>query len=89
MAMQSAALLCRLLIAGKAEGRTHADIGSHYAAEWDHLFAPRIRASSLFATLVMSPSAAGLGLPLMKSFPGLLSLGAHLSGKTNQAYAET
>jgi len=89
MAMQSAALLCRLLIAGKAAGRTHADIGSHYAAEWDHLFAPRIRASSLFATLAMSPSAAGLGLPLMKSFPGLLTFGAHLSGKTNQAYAET
>jgi flavin-dependent dehydrogenase len=89
MAMQSAALLCRLLIAGKAARRTHADIGSHYAAEWDHLFAPRIRASSLFATLAMSPSAAGLGLPLMKSFPGLLTFGAHLSGKTNQAYAAT
>jgi flavin-dependent dehydrogenase len=89
MAMQSAALLCRLLIAGKATGRTHADIGSRYTAEWEELFAPRILASSLFATLAMSPSAAGLGLPLMKSFPSLLSLGAHLSGKTNQAYAET
>jgi len=87
MAMQSAALLCRLLIAGKAAGHQPAEIGSRYTAEWDHLFAPRIRASSLFATLAMSPSAAGLGLPLMKSFPGLLSLGAHLSGKTNQAYA--
>jgi flavin-dependent dehydrogenase len=89
MAMQSAALLCRLLLAGKAAGRTRADIGSRYAAEWGQLFAPRIRASSLFATLAMSSAAAGLGLPLMKSFPGLLSLGAHLSGKTNQAYAET
>jgi flavin-dependent dehydrogenase len=89
MAMQSAALLCRLLIAGKAAGRTHADIGSRYADEWEQLFAPRIRASSLFAMLAMSPSAAGLGLPLMKSFPGLLTFGAHLSGKTNQACAET
>ena len=90
MAMQSAALLCRLLDCGKSSrSRPTADIGSRYAAEWDHLFAPRIRASSLFATLAMSPSAAGLGLPLMKSFPGLLSLGAHLSGKTNQAYADT
>ena len=89
MAMQSAALLCRLLIAARTVGQDLASIGSRYAVEWDHLFAPRIRASSLFATLAMSPAAAGLGLPLMKSFPGLLTFGAHLSGKTNQAYAET
>jgi flavin-dependent dehydrogenase len=89
MAMQSAALLCRLLIAGKAAGQQPEEIGSRYAAEWDRVFAPRIRASSLFATLAMSPAAAGLGLPLMKSFPGLLTFGAHLSGKTNQIYAET
>jgi menaquinone-9 beta-reductase len=89
MAMQSAALLCRLLIAGKAAGHQQAETGSRYAAEWDHLFAPRIRASSLFAALAMSPAAAGLGLPLMKSFPRLLTFGAHLSGKTNQAYAGT
>ena len=88
MAMQSAALLCRLLIAGKTAGHQPAEVGSRYGAEWDHMFAPRIRASSLFATLAMSSSAAGLGLPLMKSFPGLLTFGAHLSGKTNQAYAE-
>src|SRR5205085_2799656 len=49
MAMQSAALLCRLLVARQDEvmaGRTAA-VGSRYAAEWDNLFAPRIRASSL------------------------------------------
>ena len=69
-------------------GRT-AEIGSRYAAEWNRLFAPRIRASSLFATLAMSPVAAGLALPLMKGFPGLLTMGAQLSGKTDQAYAET
>jgi flavin-dependent dehydrogenase len=89
MAMQSAALLCRLLIAGQAAGDELAEIGRRYAAEWDRVFAPRIRASSLFATLAMSPAAAGVGLPLMKGFPGLLTFGAHLSGKTNQAYAET
>ena len=88
MAMQSAALLCRLLIAGRTAGQQPAEIGNRYAAGWDQLFAPRIRASSLLATLAMSPAAAGLGLPLMKSFPGLLTFGAHLSGKTNQAYAE-
>jgi len=91
MAMQSAALLCRLLIARRDDavaGRT-AEIGSRYTAEWDNLFAPRIRASSLFAMLAMSPAATGLGLPLMKGFPGLLSVGAQLSGKTNLAYAGT
>ena len=91
MAMQSAALLCRLLIAQRDDavaGRA-AGIGTDYAAAWGRLFAPRIRASSLFATLAMSPAAAGLALPLMKGFPGLLTMGAHLSGKTNQAYAAT
>jgi flavin-dependent dehydrogenase len=91
MAMQSAALLCRLLIPRRDDavaGRT-AEIGNRYAAAWDRLFAPRIRASSLFATLAMSPVAASLALPLMKGFPGLLTMGAQLSGKTHPAYAET
>jgi flavin-dependent dehydrogenase len=88
MAMQSAALLCRLLIAGQDAGHGPAEVGSRYGSEWADLFGPRIRASSLFAALAMSPAAAGLGLPLMKSFPGLLTVGAHLSGKTNQAYAD-
>lgn len=88
MAMQSAALLCRLLIAAHEAGRSTAEVGSRYGSGWENLFGPRIRASSLFAALAMSPAAAGLGLPLMKSFPGLLTVGAHLSGKTNQAYAE-
>ncbi|MEI8154279.1 MAG: monooxygenase, partial [Hyphomicrobiales bacterium] len=89
MAMQSASVLCRHLIARREDavaGRT-AEIGSRYTADWDRLFAPRIRASKLFATLAMSQIAAGLALPLMKSFPSLLTMGAQLSGKTNQAYA--
>ena len=39
---------------GKTAGHQPAEIGSRYAAEWDNLFAPRIRASSLFAMLAMS-----------------------------------
>ena len=92
MAMQSAALLCRLLTARRKDvlaGRGAAELGRRYAAEWDNLFAPRIRASSLFATLAMSSAAAALVLPLMKGFPGLLTVGAQLSGKTQQAYAGT
>jgi flavin-dependent dehydrogenase len=90
MAMQTAALLCRLLIAHQDDvvaGRETAEIGAVYAAEWNRLFTPRLRASSLFATLAMSPVGAALTLPLMKGFPGLLTLGATWSGKTDHAYA--
>jgi flavin-dependent dehydrogenase len=90
MAMQSAALMCRLLAAHQDDvmaGRGTAEIGAEYAAEWSRLFRPRVRASSLLARLAMSPAAATLALPLMKGFPGLLTVGAQLSGKTDQAYA--
>lgn len=90
MAMQSAALLCRLLVSHQDDvlaGRGTAGIGATYAAEWNRLFRPRVRASTLFATLAMSPVAATLALPLMKGFPRLLTLGAQWSGKIDQAYA--
>jgi len=90
MAMQSAALLCRLLVAQRgdvAAGRGTAGIGATYAAEWNRLFRLRVRASSLFATLAMSPVAATLALPLMQGFPGLLTVGAQWSGKVDQTYA--
>ena len=92
MAMQSAALLCRLLLAhqdGVVAGRGTAEIGAAYAAEWNQLFRPRVRASSLFAMLAMSPVAARLALPLIKGFPGVLTVGAQWSGKIDQAYAMT
>ena len=89
MAMQSAALLCRLLIAGKAAG--HATGGNRQPLR-DRV-GPSVRAANSRLVAVCHArdvaAAAGLGLPLMKSFPGLLTFGAHLSGKTNQAYAET
>jgi menaquinone-9 beta-reductase len=84
MAMQSAALLCRLLIAGEDDakaGRGIAEIGQRYQAEWKDLFAARIRAASVFAHLAMSPLAAELVLPFVKHFPQVLTIGAHLSGK--------
>jgi flavin-dependent dehydrogenase len=84
MAMQSAALLCRLLIAGECDaelGRGVAEVGARYESEWKDLFAPRIRAASVFAHLAMSPVAAEVVLPFMKHFPQVLTIGAHLSGK--------
>jgi flavin-dependent dehydrogenase len=92
MAMQSAALLCRRLIAaphGALVGRSIAAIGRDYAKEWKKVFAPRIYAAALFSRLAMSPAAAALLLPLLKHSPRLLTIGAHLSGKANQVIVET
>jgi flavin-dependent dehydrogenase len=91
MAMQSAALLARQMIARQddvAAGRGIDAIGNAYTAEWRNLFAARIRAASWFARLAMSPTAAELILPVLKHVPQLLTVGALLSGKVKQAHAE-
>jgi flavin-dependent dehydrogenase len=91
MAMQSAALLARQMIARQddvAAGRGIDGIGRAYTAEWKNLFAARIRAASWFARLAMSPAAAELILPVLKHLPQLLTFGALLSGKVKQAHAE-
>jgi flavin-dependent dehydrogenase len=91
MAMQSAALLVRQMIARQddvAAGRGIDEIGNAYAAEWKNLFAARIRAASWFARLAMSPTAAELILPVLKQIPQLLTVGALLSGKVKPAQAE-
>ena len=87
LAIQSAWLLCRRLIARQDEvtaGRAIAETGEDYAAEWRMLFAGRIRAAAWFAYLAMRPSAVTALLPLLARFPGLLTFGAELSGKTKQ-----
>jgi flavin-dependent dehydrogenase len=91
MAMQSSTLLCRRLIARQEDvvtGGGIAEIGDIYAAEWKKSFAPRIRAASLFANVAMSPRATRLGLPIVRLFPMLLSVGAYLSGKANQVVVD-
>jgi len=86
MAMQSAWLLCRRLLAQQDGIMTEAEkdeAGRHYSKDWRHAFAPRIYAASLFAHLAMWPKSGKL-LPLIGKFPGILSWGAELSGKTAQ-----
>src|SRR5439155_27043886 len=46
-------------------------------------FASRVRAAALFAQLGMRPTAVEWLVPLFRVLPGLLTLGAKLSGKTN------
>ena len=90
MAMQSAWLLCRRLIArpdGVASPSALANIGRAYAADWDAAFALRLRAAALFATIAARPAAAGLAMPLLRRFPEILTFGAQLSGKTRTLVA--
>jgi flavin-dependent dehydrogenase len=72
MAIQSSGLLAKLLLAGQ---------GGDYANQWRRHFAPRIRAASLFAHLAMSDAGRAAGLAVLRAAPGLLDLGARLSGK--------
>jgi flavin-dependent dehydrogenase len=72
MAIQSSALLARLLIVHR---------GEDYAQAWKRRFASRIRAASLFAHLAMGATGRTAGLAVLRVAPGLLGLGARLAGK--------
>ena len=86
MAMQSAWLLARALVARQDDDitseRVRAEIGAQYEAQWKASFATRVQAAAVFARLAMS-KAAPFGLPILRQFPAILTLGAHLSGKAN------
>jgi len=72
MAIQSSGLLAQLLIAHR---------GECYAQEWKRRFAPRIHAAALFAQLAMRAPTRAASLALLRAAPGLMGLGARLSGK--------
>jgi len=87
MAMQSAWLLARELTQRQdavVAGRQLPDAGRDYARQWTAWFAPRLHAASAFAQIAMRPGAVALLLPLFRQFPGILTFGAQLSGKTRQ-----
>ena len=87
MAMQSARLLARHLIARQDEVVALcalSEIGVAYGRDWKASFAPRVRAAATFAHLTMRPGIAALYLPILKQFPGILTLAANLSGKAAQ-----
>jgi flavin-dependent dehydrogenase len=84
MAMQSAWLLCRRLLAdpgAHTSAAARAAVGAAYAADWQRTFAVRLRASALFAQFAVHPAAAALVLPVIRGFPGILTFGARVSGK--------
>jgi flavin-dependent dehydrogenase len=85
MAVQSAWLLSRSLVAGGSRtliGRVQDEIGQDYSARWAAAFAQRIRASFAFAAFSIHPGVTALARPIIKSFPGLLTCGAYLAGKS-------
>ena len=85
MAMQSGWLLARLLIDrgdDARRGRALDAVGAVYAERWRRCFAPRVHAAALFAHLALQPRAAAALGSLVARFPGLLTFGARLSGKT-------
>lgn len=85
MAMQSAWLLSQLLIERQSEINSSLDTtGQSYTKQWDHSFSHRIYAASLFAQIAMRPRMVASLLPLLRWFPGILTLGATLSGKVKQ-----
>ncbi len=84
MAIQSSWLLCERLIAHRDEvrsARAMAALASDYAAIWRRNFARRVHAAAVFAHLAMRPVAAQAAAAVLKRAPGMLTLGAYLSGK--------
>ncbi len=95
MALQSAALLCRLLTGVSTTGVSphlsgagpvpaaalHAGLQRQYAATWHREFRPRMNLAAAFAHLAMRPvPAAGL-MSAVQWWPGLLTRGARWGGK--------
>ena len=87
MAMQSAWLLSRRLIANQEDvvRRRHIqELRTAYAKDWISWFGMRLRAAGAFAALATRPAVTTLLLPVLERFPKILSIGAELSGKTRQ-----
>jgi flavin-dependent dehydrogenase len=82
MAMQSAAMLCRALI---ARPRAEREAASDYEERWRARFGLRVTASALIAQTAMRPWAIELSERLMRRVPLLLTYFAELSGKAAAA----
>jgi len=86
MAIQSSFLLGRELIAWRRQGRRRSAlplVGQNYAASWRRCFGLRLHTSRAVAQWAMRPALHSLTHPLFSCFPGLLTLGARLSGKAD------
>jgi flavin-dependent dehydrogenase len=90
IALQSAWLLSRRLIAWKQRGarnRELAQVASAYSADWRRHFAPRLYLSQLVAHWAMRRVTVACSLPLLRSFPAFITWFARLSGKDHTIVA--
>lgn len=86
MALQSAWLLSAQLLNVQNNDKIHMatwqrKVASVYATEWRQCFAPRLRYAAIFANIAMRPAFVLSLFALMRLWPGMLTLGAQLSGK--------
>ncbi len=84
MAMQSSWLLAEALTETAFDPSRMDALGRRYAARWRSAFATRIRAAAVFASVAGRRHAATVVAPIAARLPGLITLGADLSGKTRQ-----
>jgi menaquinone-9 beta-reductase len=83
MAIQSGWLLAAELAGADVRDRSvREDAGRRYSAAWRRQFWLRIVAAESFARAAAFPGAERIAGPLVDAVPGLLTLGARLSGKT-------
>lgn len=92
MALQSAFVLAARIAPLRAELLDHAGAASaqaralaSYEALWRRRFSRRLRVAATFAHVAMRPGLAQAVWPLMQRWPGVLTQGARLSGKTRCA----
>jgi flavin-dependent dehydrogenase len=86
MAMQSAWLLAERLknYHGELDNKPLMNrTAASYSADWRHAFARRIYAASAIAQWASRPKLVLAAHPLLSAFPGLISWGARLSGKSH------
>jgi hypothetical protein len=83
MALQSGWLAAEALVGtdihDRAALKTAAEL---YSAAWLRQFSTRIHAAATLAAIALNPASAQAMGPLVALLPGLLPLGAALSGKT-------
>lgn len=86
MALQSAWLLSRALVAGRnlptaSKSTWQSAVAREYAAQWAKLLQPRLRTAAVFAHLSMQPLAATALVRTLHTFPSLLTYAARWAGK--------
>ncbi|WP_192180509.1 NAD(P)/FAD-dependent oxidoreductase [Mesorhizobium amorphae] len=83
MALQSGWLLATELVRAPSGRAGREAAGRRYQATWRGLFSTRIYAAAAIARIVLGPAAGPVLMgAAVRNFPQVLTLGAHLSGKT-------